>query len=102
MAEWQVVCNKCGAVNISQVINKRIKELESEVESEKLRADLWMRYHDELKENREIIKNKLSKAEDILKERDGGGHDADCKIFRMVAKCNCGHQDVLDYFKDKS
>jgi len=77
---------------------QRIIELEAKNEQ----LIKWQKINRDQYKRAEKLKNKLTKAEDILKERDGGGHDADCKIFRMVAKCNCGHQEVLDYFKDKS
>ena len=32
---------------------------------------------------------------ELLIERDGGTHDADCKIHNPgIKRCNCGHDDV--------
>jgi len=80
----------------------QITELKAEIEQRKSDTIFYKESADSFQRVGIKTLAKLTKAEDILKERDGGGHDANCKIFRMVAKCNCGHQDVLDYFKDKS
>jgi len=32
---------------------------------------------------------------ELLRERDGGTHDVDCKIHRpSINRCNCGHDEV--------
>ena len=40
------------------------------------------------------------KLEALLKERDGGAHDQDCKS-QYGKHCNCGHDEVMEYFEGK-
>ncbi len=38
----------------------------------------------------------ITKLEHLLKQRDGGGHDADCKwIYNYSRQCNCGNDAVV-------
>lgn len=45
------------------------------------------------------LRAKAEKLAEALRERDGGVHDDDCKVFRPAAgifalPCNCGHDDA--------
>lgn len=36
----------------------------------------------------------------LLTERDGGSHDATCKIYNpKIQTCNCGHKEVRRYLE---
>jgi hypothetical protein len=49
----------------------------------------WKEYADELQAEN-------AKLRELLAERDGGTHDADCKINRpAIKRCNCGHDEVM-------
>lgn len=41
---------------------------------------------------------------DLLRQRDGGAHDADCKYLRGNGsqRCNCMHFEVLEALKETS
>lgn len=42
-------------------------------------------------------KDRCAFLENLLYQRDGGSHDADCKIH-YGRPCNCGHEEVQKYF----
>ncbi len=42
----------------------------------------------------------ITKLEHLLKHRDGGSHDADCKSNYYPGICNCGHDAVAKYFEE--
>ena len=46
----------------------------------------------------------IKELEDMLRERDGGTHDADCKAIRWndESMCNCGHNDVVELLTSSS
>ncbi len=41
----------------------------------------------------------IAELEHLLRERDGGVHDADCKA-NYGRQCNCGHDAVTRYFEE--
>ncbi len=44
--------------------------------------------------------NRIAKLEHLLKYRDGGSHDADCKTHYDTGRCTCGHDAVVNYFEE--
>ncbi len=42
----------------------------------------------------------IAKLERLLKERDGGAHDADCNMI-YGKRCDCLHDEVVKYFEGK-
>ena len=52
----------------------------------------------------DLHKKEVEELEALLKERDGGAHDHDCKANPVtysgyLKSCTCGHDDVVKYFK---
>ena len=61
----------------------RIAELEAE-------NNKWLRLAQEFERENETLR-------ELLIERDGGTHDADCKVHNPgIKRCNCGHAEVVE------
>ena len=54
----------------------------------------------------DAAEKRIADLEALLRERDGGIHDNDCKIWRYIQTppfhCTCGHDAVVAALKGKS
>jgi len=68
---------------LAEAVGKYCTKLEAE-------NNKWLRLAQEFERENETLR-------ELLIERDGGTHDADCKVHNPgIKRCNCGHAEVVE------